>query len=90
MVSGYNGQFHYVSTRNLPLGFQKVKSFKILRESKGDETKLVYECRIGGAKGSQSFISFDHNCEYMFNMGPMGYLYNNKVENSIPIYRCVV
>jgi len=90
MVSGYNGQFHYVSTRNLPLGFKKVKSFKILRESKGDETKLVYECRIGGAKGSQSFISFDHNCENMFNMGPMGYLYNNKVENSIPIYRCVV
>ena len=90
MVSGYNGQFHYVSTRNLPLGFKKVKSFKILREGKGDETKLVYECRIGGAKGNQSFISFDHNCENMFNMGPMGYLYNNKVENSIPIYRCVV
>ena len=90
MVSGYNGQFHYVSTRNLPLGFKKVKSFKILREGKGDETKLVYECRIGGAKGNQSFISFDHNCENMFNMGPMGYLYNNKVENSIPIYRCFV
>jgi hypothetical protein len=89
MVSGYNGQFHYVSTRNLPSGYRKLKSFKILRESKAD-TKLAYECRIGGAKGSQSFISFDHNCENMLNMGPMGYLYNTKVENSIPIYRCYV
>jgi hypothetical protein len=47
MVSGYNRQFHYVNTRNLPLGFNKIKSFKILRESKGDDTKLVYECRVG-------------------------------------------
>ena len=89
MVSGYNGQFHYVSTRNLPSGYRKLKSFKILRESKAD-TKLSFECRIGGAKGNQAFISFDHNCENMFNMGPMGYLYTTKVENSIPIYRCYV
>ena len=89
MVSGYNGKFHYVSTRNLPSGYRKLKSFKILRDSKAD-TKLAFECRIGGPEGSQSFISFDYNCENMFNMGPMGYLYTKKVENSIPIYRCYV
>ena len=90
MVNGYNGQFHYVSTRNLPSGFNKIKSFKILRDSRGDETKLVYECRVGGSKGSQSLISSNHNCENLFNMGTMGYLYNNRVENSIPIYRCII
>ena len=44
MVRGYNGQFHYISTRNLPSGFQKLKSFKILSESKTNDAKLVYEC----------------------------------------------
>ena len=73
----------------MPLGFKKIKSFKILRESKNDDTKLAYECRIGGATGSQSFISFDYNCENMFSMGPMGYLYITQVGNSIPIYRCI-
>ena len=90
MTIAYNGQFHYVSTRNLPAGYNKERSFKILRESDGSDTKLVYECRIGGPKGSQSFISSDYNCENQFNMGPMGYLYNTNVENSIPLYRCVV
>ena len=90
MVNGFNGQYHYVSTRNLPSGYKKINSFKILRESKGKDTQLVFECRIGGAKGSQSFISADYNCENQFNMGPMGYLYKNKVENSIPIYRCII
>ena len=90
MVSGYNGVNHYISTRNLPDGFKKQVSFKIRRDSPDANMKLVYECRIGGPKGSQSFISADYNCENQFNMGPMGYLYNTKVQNSIPIYRCYV
>ena len=61
-----------------------------MRESVSNDMTLVYECRIGGAKGPQAFISSDYNCENMFNMGPMGYLYNNKVSNSIPIYRCFI
>ena len=51
---------------------------------------LVYECRVGGEKGEQSFISNDNNCENAFNMGPMGYLYNQQVENSIPIVRWII
>ena len=89
MVVGYNGQYHYISTRNLPSGYKKQNSFKILRESKNSDMVLVYECRIG-VNGSQSFISSDYNCENMFNMGPLGYLYKKKVENSIPIYRCII
>ena len=88
MVSGYNGAFHYVTTRNLPSGHKKQTSFKIMREKEEDDMSLVYECRVGGSKGQHSFISSDPNCENMFNMGPMGYLYNKKVANSIPIYRC--
>ena len=61
-----------------------------MRESNSDNMTLVYECRVGGAKGGHSFISSDYNCENTFNMGPMGYLYKNKVDNSIPIYRCII
>ena len=91
MINGYNGEFHYVTTRNLPSGYNKEYSFKIRRENDdSDMMTLVYECRIGGPQGIQSFISNDYNCENMFNMGPMGYLYNNEVDNSIPIYRCLI
>ena len=90
MVRAYNGKVHYVTTRNLPNGFQKEASFKIRRESDDEEMSLVYECRVGGPTGEHSFISSDHNCENQFNMGPMGYLYTKKVNNSIPIYRCYV
>ena len=78
MVNGYNGNLHYVTTRNLPDGFRKDSSFKIKRES--DDA----------AHEPHTFISSDYNCENQFNMGPMGYLYNNKVKNSIPIYRCYI
>ena len=88
--NSFNGKYHYVSTRNLPDGFKKTNSFKIMRESVSNDMTLVYECRVGGAKGGHSFISSDYNCENTFNMGPMGYLYNNKVDNSIPIYRCII
>ena len=90
MVRGYNGKLHYVTTRNLPNGFKKETSFKIKRESDDEEMSLVYECRVGGAKGEHSFISSDHKCENQFNMGPMGYLYTKKVKDSIPIYRCFI
>ena len=90
IVNSFNGKYHYVTTRNLPNGFTKQNSFKIKRESDSDNMTLVYECRVGGAKGGHSFISSDYNCENTFNMGPMGYLYNNKVDNSIPIYRCII
>ena len=90
IVNSFNGKYHYVSTRNLPSGFKKQNSFKIMREKNNDDMTLVYECRVGGAKGGHSFISSDYNCENTFNMGPMGYLYNTKVDNSIPIYRCLI
>jgi hypothetical protein len=90
IVNSFNGKNHYVTTRTLPDGYRKLNSFKIMRESNGNNMVLVYECRVGGAKGAHSFISSDYNCENNFNMGPMGYLYKEKVDNSIPIYRCII
>ena len=79
MVNTFNGNFHYVSTRNLSNGFKKESSFKIKRENYNNEDMiLVYECRVGGPKSEHSFISHDYNCENTFNMGPMGYLYKEK------------
>ena len=90
IANSYNGKYHYVSTRNFPDGFKKQNSFLIKREADDPNMTLVYECRVGGAKGNHAFISSDYNCENTFNMGPMGYLYNNEVENSIPIFRCII
>ena len=90
IVNGYNGNVHYITTRNLPNGFKKESSFKIRRESNSEDMSLVYECRLGGPKGEHAFISSDYNCENQFNMGPMGYLYTKKVDNSIPLYRCLI
>ena len=35
-------------------------------------------------------ISKDFKCEGQFNMGPMGYVYTNYVQDSVEIYRCLV
>ena len=85
-----DGTPKYEFSATKPDGFKKTNSFKIMREMVSNDMTLVYECRVGGAKGGHSFISSDYNCENTFNMGPMGYLYNNKVDNSIPIYRCII
>ena len=91
MANYYNGNSHFVSTRNVPSGYKKQNSFLIKRDKDSNaEMSLVYECRVGGPKGVATFISSDPNCENTFNMGPMGYLYVNQVANSIPIYRCII
>ena len=51
---------------------------------------FVFERRVGRPKGKHSFFSNDYNCENTFNMGPMGYFYKKQVENSIPIYKCLI
>ena len=87
MSRAYNKEYHWVSTRTLPPGFKEESAFKILRDEI-DGTTLVYECRVGGPYGSHTLISKDYNCEGGFNMGPMGYIYNKKVDGTVPIYRC--
>ena len=62
MVNTFNGNFHYVSTRNLSNGFKKESSFKIKRENYNNEDMiLVYEYRVGGPKSEHSLISHDYN-----------------------------
>ena len=75
----------------MPDGFKGERSWKILREKEKD-TVMVYECRVGGVNGRHTMISKDVNCEGNgnFNMGPMGYVYKDKVNDSVPIYRCSI
>ena len=91
LLRGYNSQYHWVTTRQMPDGFKVENSWKILREKEKD-TILVYECRVGGVNGKHTMISKDVNCEGNgnFNMGPMGYVYKNQVNGSVPIYRCSI
>ena len=89
MERGYNGRGHWITTRQMPDGFKVETYWKILREKKKG-TFLVFECRVGGVRGSHTMISKDYKCEGQFNMGPMGYVYDSNVEGSVGIYRCLV
>lgn len=80
---------HWITTRQPPSGFKEERSWRILRAPAAN-TKLVFECRVGGASGSHTMISPDPNCEGQFSMGPMGYVYNTQVAGTVPIYRCYV
>ena len=88
MKRGSNASgMHWITTRQFPSGFNFERSWKILREP-AENTKLVYECRVGGANGNHAMISPDPACEGQFNMGPLGYVYNTQVTGTSPIYRC--
>lgn len=83
----YDGTFHWVSSRMFPDGVYAEQQWKLFREPREDTT-MVYECKVGGANGSHTMISKDANCEGQFSMGPMGYIFNDYVEGTEPIYRC--
>ena len=90
MKRGSNSSsMHWITTRQFPSGFQFERAWKILREP-AEGTRMVYECRVGGANGNHAMISTDPSCEGQFNMGPMGYVYTSQVTGTSPIYRCYV
>ncbi|MBQ9395016.1 MAG: hypothetical protein IJU23_05805 [Proteobacteria bacterium] len=80
---------HWITTRQLPSGFNVERSWRILREPAND-TVMVYECRVGGVSGNHTMISRSADCEGQFSMGPMGYVYTKQVSGTKPIYRCYV
>ena len=86
---GFNGQIHWITTRQMPSGFRVEQYWKILRK-KEKGTSLVFECRVGGVHGSHTMISKDVKCEGHFNMGPMGYVYNKQVNGSVPLFQCLI
>ncbi|MBQ9816563.1 MAG: hypothetical protein IJM59_03720 [Proteobacteria bacterium] len=88
MVRGKKNNMHWVTTRQLPSGFTKEQSWKILRDKPKENSVMVYECRVGGAGGNHAMIATDVNCEGQFNMGPMGYLYKEKQSGTSAVYRC--
>ena len=84
---GYDGTFHWVSTRMFPGGVGTERRWKLYRDEKPD-TFMVYECKVGGNEGSHTMISPSPECEGQFPMGPMGYMHSSFVEGTQPIYRC--
>ncbi len=88
MVRASKNNKHWVTTRQIPSGFTKEHSWKILREKPKEDAVMVYECRVGGASGDHIMISTDVNCETQFNMGPMGYMYKNEQPGTSAVYRC--
>ena len=88
MVRASKNNKHWVTTRQLPSGFNKEHSWKILREKPKEDAVLVYECRVGGAAGDHTMISQYVDCEKQFNMGPMGYLYTKEQPGTSAVYRC--
>ena len=89
LMRGYNGKKHWVTSRQFPSGVKVEQTWHILREQ-APNTQLVYECRVGGPNGDHTLISTLANCEYQFNMGPMGYVYKTQVAGTSPIYRCYI
>jgi len=84
-----SNSMHWVTSRQFPSGFKEESSYRILRDAAAN-TKVIYECRVGGATGAHTMPSPDANCEGQFNMGPLGYIYTTQVSGSQALYRCYV
>ena len=79
---------HWASTRLAPEDFVEEASWCLLREE-APGTSLLFECLVESIwPGPHNFLAFDVNCEGQINLGPVGYIYDEAVTGSVPLYRC--
>ncbi|CAF0957180.1 unnamed protein product [Didymodactylos carnosus] len=76
---------HWTTTRILPNGYKLERQWKLFREQQPG-TKLIFECQRTG--DMRNFPSVNQNCEKQDALGPLGYIYNDKKDNTSPVYRC--
>ena len=80
---------HWASSRLPPDGFVEEASWRLEREPQPG-TRLLFECLVEQVwPGPHNFLSFDVDCEGRQNLGPVGYIYENQVPNSVALYRCI-
>jgi hypothetical protein len=78
--------FYTISYREgIRAGGQYEGAFAVLAASL-PSTHLIYRCYVPNS--NDHFISVNANCEGQNIEGPYGYVYNNQVRRSQPMYRC--
>ena len=74
---------HWASTRILPDGFVEEQVYYLWREQQPGTT-MLFECR----QGDDNFVSKASNCEGQLNMGPLGFIFDESQDGTVPLYRC--
>ena len=75
---------NWVSSRLPPKGYSAQSSWRLMRDFE-EGTFMVYEC--GFLDGT--YLSTDVECGGELNYGPVGYAFDNQIDNSAPLYSCI-
>ena len=75
---------NWVSSRLPPKGYSAQSSWLLMRDFE-EGTFMVYEC--GFLDGT--YLSTDVECGGELNYGPVGYAFDNQIDNSAPLYSCI-
>lgn len=78
-----------MSTRLPPPGFNFEGSWKVYREPTPG-THPIYECLAPGPTRTHTFVDRLQSCANLQPMGPLGYVFDTQVPNSVPLDRCRV
>ncbi len=81
---GYaKGKGHWASSRLLPAGFKKEKTWRLHRDKKPG-TKLLFECQVD----KHNLLSADPTCEKLTPLGPVGWIFTKPAKGLVPLHRC--
>ncbi len=78
---------HWTSSRLPPSGYEVQQAWHLLRDEAPDTT-LLYECLDESLLGDYTFLTESIACDGRQNLGPVGYIWNQQVSDSVPLYSC--
>ncbi|CAF0971013.1 unnamed protein product [Didymodactylos carnosus] len=76
---------HLTTTRQPPSGYKIEQQWNIYREERPG-TRLIFECYL--QRTGRNFPSTRQHCEDQENHGPLGYIFIQQHNNTVPVYRC--